>query len=123
MKTLTDITSYTDYVEKLNALFEDDTVEEIEEVEIQYPVYTEEDFWDEVYMNETDYQILVNLLKNKKNIILQGAPGVGKTFAAKRLAYSMMGVKDSSRVTMVQLIIKRKGPDEGSSFFFCFWRI
>ena len=102
MKTLTDITSYTDYVEKLNALFEDDTVEEIEEVEIQYPVYTEEDFWDEVYMNETDYQILVNLLKNKKNIILQGAPGVGKTFAAKRLAYSMMGVKDSSRVTMVQ---------------------
>ena len=102
MKTLTDITSYTDYVEKLNALFEDYTVEEIEEVEIQYPVYTEEDFWDEVYMNETDYQILVNLLKNKKNIILQGAPGVGKTFAAKRLAYSMMGVKDSSRVTMVQ---------------------
>ena len=102
MKTLTDITSYTDYVEKLNALFEDDTVEEVEEIEIQYPVYTEEDFLDEVYMNKSDYQILVNLLKNKKNIILQGAPGVGKTFAAKRLAYSMMGVKDSSRVMMVQ---------------------
>ena len=33
---------------------------------------------------------------------MQGAPGVGKTFAAKRLAYSMMGVKDSSRVMMVQ---------------------
>lgn len=102
MKTLTDITSYTDYVEKLNALFENDAREDTEEVEIQYPAYTEEDFLDEVYMSEADYQILVNLLRNKKNIILQGAPGVGKTFAAKRLAYSMMGVKDSSRVMMVQ---------------------
>ena len=102
MKTLTDITSYTDYVEKLNALFEDEAAEEIEEVEVQYPVYTAEDFLDEVYMSESNYHVLVNLLKNKKNVIMQGAPGVGKTFAAKRLAYSMMGVKDSSRVMMVQ---------------------
>ena len=29
-------------------------------------------------------------------------PGVGKTYAAKRLAYSMMGVKDVERVMMVQ---------------------
>lgn len=35
-------------------------------------------------------------------IPVQGAPGVGKTFAAKRLAYSMMGVKDAERVMMVQ---------------------
>ena len=42
------------------------------------------------------------MLENKKNIIVQGAPGVGKTFMAKRLAYSMMGLKDSSRVMMVQ---------------------
>ena len=32
MKTLTDITSYTDYVEKLNALFEDESAEDVEEV-------------------------------------------------------------------------------------------
>ena len=102
MKTLTDITSYTDYVEKLNALFADETVEVPEEMEIHYPVYTANDFLNEVYMSETNYQLLVNLLKNKKNIIMQGAPGVGKTFAAKRLAYSMMGVKDPNRVMMVQ---------------------
>ncbi len=102
MKTLTDITSYTDYVEKLNALFADETVEGPEEIEIHYPVYTANDFLNEVYMSETNYQLLVNLLKNKKNIIMQGAPGVGKTFAAKRLAYSMMGVKDPNRVMMVQ---------------------
>lgn len=102
MKTLTDITSYTDYVEKLNALFADETVEGPEEIEIHYPVYTANDFLNEVYMSETNYQLLVNLLKNKKNIIMQGAPGVGKTFAAKRLAYSMIGVKDPNRVMMVQ---------------------
>ena len=35
-------------------------------------------------------------------MILQGAPGVGKTFTAKRLAYVMMGMKDTGRVGMVQ---------------------
>lgn len=102
MKTLTDVTPYTDYVERLNALFEDGDIEGTEEIELDYPVYKADDFLGEVYMNEANYQTLINLLKHKKNIILQGAPGVGKTFAAKRLAYSMMGVKDSSRVMMVQ---------------------
>lgn len=102
MKTLTDITSYTDYVEKLNALFEDDSTEDIEEVSKNYPVYTEDDFLDEVFMPADEYSRLVGILKVKKNIILQGAPGVGKTFAAKRLAYSVMGVKDIDRVMMVQ---------------------
>ena len=64
--------------------------------------YTKEDFLNEVYMNEDRYNMLVSVLKNKKNIILQGAPGVGKTFAAKRLAYSIMGEKDESRVEFVQ---------------------
>ena len=102
MKTLTDITSYTDYVEKLNALFEDESAEDVEEVSKNYPVYTEDDFLDEVFMAEEEYSKLVGILKAKKNVILQGAPGVGKTFAAKRLAYSVMGVKDIDRVMMVQ---------------------
>lgn len=64
--------------------------------------YTKDDFLDEVYMSEGRYNSLVAVLRNKKNIILQGAPGVGKTFAAKRLAYSMMGEKDESRIEFVQ---------------------
>ena len=102
MKTLTDITQYTDYVEKLNALFESDVVDDVEEQEKEYPVYDAEQFLNEVYMDETSYNTLVSLVQTKKNVILQGAPGVGKTFAAKRLAYSMMGVKDPNRVMMVQ---------------------
>ena len=102
MKTLTDITSYTDYVEKLNALFESDEVDDVEAEEVSYPSYSKEKFLDEVFMDEASYNTLVGLVLNKKNVILQGAPGVGKTFAAKRLAYSIMEVKDPHRVMMVQ---------------------
>ena len=102
MKTLTDITSYTDYVEKLNSLFEDETEEDAEDVEKTYPPYTKEDFLSEVFMPEEEYDKLSGILRIKKNIILQGSPGVGKTFVAKRIAFSMMGVKDVERVMMVQ---------------------
>ena len=99
-KTLTDITAYTEYVAKLNALFEDD-IDNLKE-EKNYPLYDIDKFLEEVYMDEASYHTLVNLVRNKKNVILQGAPGVGKTYLAKRLAYSMMGVKDRERVDMVQ---------------------
>ena len=64
--------------------------------------YSKQNFLQEVFMTETRYDHLVGVLRNKKNIILQGAPGVGKTFAARRLAWSMMGEKDDSRVEFVQ---------------------
>lgn len=106
MKTLTDMTAYTGIVDSLNDLFADESGTEDEpetvEPEITYPAYTPEDFLSDVFMNSEDYTTLVQLLRKKKNVILQGAPGVGKTYAAKRLAYSMMGVKDQERVAMVQ---------------------
>ena len=64
--------------------------------------YTKSDFLGEVFMTEKAYESLVGVLRNKKNIILQGAPGVGKTFAARRLAWSMMGEMDDSRIEFVQ---------------------
>ena len=102
MKTLTDITSFTDYVDKLQSLFESDEVNDVEPEEATYRSYGKDKFLEEVYMDETNYNTLVGLVQKKKNVILQGAPGVGKTFVAKRLAYSIMGVKDPNRVMMVQ---------------------
>lgn len=64
--------------------------------------YTKENFLKDVYMSEEKYDRLVAVLKRKKNIILQGAPGVGKTFAAKRLAYSMMGNEKKENVEFIQ---------------------
>ena len=68
----------------------------------EYVDYSPDDFLDEVYINEEDYSTLRELIINKKNIIIQGAPGVGKTFMAKRLAYSLIGQKDPTRVMMIQ---------------------
>lgn len=67
-----------------------------------YEPYDKEKFLSEVYMTQERYDTLVHLLDNKMNVILQGAPGVGKTFTAKRLAYSIMGEKDDSRIEFVQ---------------------
>ncbi len=73
-----------------------------QEVDNEMETYTKEDFLNQVYMSEENYNSLITVLKYKKNIILQGAPGVGKTYSAKRLAYSMMGEKDDSRIEFVQ---------------------
>ncbi len=64
--------------------------------------YDKKKFLDEVFVSFDDYDQLKSLLLRKKNLILQGAPGVGKTFAAKRLAYALMGEKDDNRVVQVQ---------------------
>lgn len=86
------------YDQILEIIREDNPFPEVKQVE----EYSRERFLEEVYMEPSDYDDLVRLLKVKKNIILQGAPGVGKTFAAKRLAYSILGRKDDNRIEMVQ---------------------
>lgn len=65
-------------------------------------IYTRESFLAEVFVGPEDLEQMLGLLRRKKNLILQGAPGTGKTFAAKRLAYALMGQTDDSRVEVVQ---------------------
>jgi len=69
---------------------------------VEYPDYTIEDATNDVFLSQSEFTNVVDNLKRKKNIILQGPPGVGKTYIAKRLAYLLMGKKDDSRVQMVQ---------------------
>lgn len=102
-KALTDMTNHTDFVSEVAALFADDTADGVEDAPtVEHPAYGKDGFLAEAYMGEKSYDTLVGVLRTKKNVILQGAPGVGKTFVAKRLAYSLMGVKDPDRVMMVQ---------------------
>lgn len=45
---------------------------------------------------------ILEALRTKKNVILQGPPGVGKTFFSTRLAFALMGSKSPERLRMVQ---------------------
>lgn len=64
--------------------------------------YDKENFLKEVFISEEKYDSITSMLDKKKNIILEGAPGVGKTFMAKRLAYSLIGRQDDSRIEFIQ---------------------
>ena len=66
------------------------------------PPYNKGKFLEEVFMSEEKYDKLAAVLLNKKNIILQGAPGVGKTFSAKRLAYSLISAVNEDAIEFVQ---------------------
>lgn len=81
-----------DVIRELNPILKKSTAEP----------YSKEDFLSEVYISESELSNLTSVLRNKKNIILQGAPGVGKTFSARRLAYFLMGEKSTNRVALVQ---------------------
>lgn len=76
--------------------------EEVPDEDTDTTEYTKKDFLEEVFISEAKYDELYAVLMRKQNIILQGAPGVGKTFAAKRLAYSIMGAKNDDHIQFVQ---------------------
>ena len=69
---------------------------------VSAPAYGLQDAMADLFMPEEQVTLCRDLLHRKKNIVLQGAPGTGKTFVAKRLAYLLMGCRDDSRVQMVQ---------------------
>lgn len=96
--------TYNEYEEVMRLIRKEnpEPIEEEDEQVEEYAPYTDKDFLKEVYMDEQQLQTMKSLLLRKKNLILQGAPGVGKTYAAKRLSYALMGEKDVSRVDIIQ---------------------
>jgi MoxR-like ATPase len=54
----------------------------------------------DLFIDADEFAVLANKLRREKNLILQGPPGVGKTFIAKRLAAEVAGAEQ--RVRWVQ---------------------
>lgn len=74
----------------------------IEEIEDDGLIYNKSNFLRDTFISEQDYNKICDLLSLKKNIILQGAPGVGKSYAAKKLVYSLIGTKSDDKILSVQ---------------------
>jgi hypothetical protein len=64
--------------------------------------YTLEDALEELFLESAQAQSILRLWSARKNIILQGPPGVGKSFAAQKLAFALIGAEDRSRFGFVQ---------------------
>ena len=64
--------------------------------------YPPEEALKDLFVSAEDFDHIIGALERKKNVVLEGPPGVGKTFVAKRLAYRMIGYKAPEKVCMVQ---------------------
>ncbi|MCY4144419.1 MAG: AAA family ATPase [Gammaproteobacteria bacterium] len=93
VKTLTRFTSYKswlrDLFEKIDGKGEPDP-------------YTIERALDALFLEPTQFQRIVDSIELRKNLILQGPPGVGKTFIARRIAWCVIKQKMSESIEMVQ---------------------
>ena len=86
----------------LSAAEFDAIMELAEEQQANIVPYSIEQASAELFMSRAKIEEALGQLKRKLNIVLQGPPGVGKTFAARRLAHLLLGGKDASRVEIVQ---------------------
>lgn len=64
--------------------------------------FTVDDALRDLFMEKGEFERILSVWRGKKNLVLQGAPGVGKSFVARRMAYALMGYKDDRRVENVQ---------------------
>jgi MoxR-like ATPase len=91
VSTLTHVTQYKGYFDKLVSLIN----------QVNHP-YSIEEALNSLYISREDFENIISALEYKKNVILQGPPGVGKTFFAKRIAYSLIGYKKENNIETVQ---------------------
>lgn len=99
-KTLTDFSDYTRWLYMAIHLMQGEEPEaDDRETSDGYPP---EQATADVFLEPSRFSDIVDLLGRKMNVILEGAPGVGKTFIARRVAYRLLDAEDPGRVRVVQ---------------------
>ena len=99
-KTLTDVTAYQDLITYVRDQYVESHLTSTPSP-LRAP-YSIEQALDVLFMPRLLLESILGALQRKKNVILQGPPGVGKTFAARHIAFTLLGEIDPSRIEMVQ---------------------
>lgn len=100
-KTLTDVTPYQDFIQYV--------LRRANELTAAAPLqpalrsYSSEEALEGLFIEPETFSSWIDALGRKKNVILEGAPGVGKTFVARRLADAFVGAQGSDRTLTIQL--------------------
>lgn len=89
---------YQEYCQGLNEESEQDD----EDVKEEYSPYDLSDLLEDTFQTRANIERIQGIWNKKQNMILQGAPGTGKSFIARRLAYALIGAKRTSNVEFVQ---------------------
>jgi hypothetical protein len=100
-KTLTEIGRYPGLVADIHRALGLDAADPDPEP-VATPSYRLDDAAADLFLSRARIEEALDLLVYKKNLVLQGPPGVGKTFVAQRLAYLLLGDKDPDRIAQVQ---------------------
>lgn len=96
-KTLTEVTAFGGFREFVE---EQITVEGPEQG--PPPPYGVDDVMRDAFLSREIVERILASLMRRKNVILQGPPGVGKSFLARRLAYALVGAEAPDNVQTVQ---------------------
>ena len=100
VKTLTEFSGYTRWLKFAFGLMAGDDSPSPPEPELVQ--YTLQEAMEGLFLPKEEFNHIMESLERKKNVVLEGPPGVGKTFIAKRLAYCVIGYKVPDRVRMIQ---------------------
>lgn len=107
VKTLTEVTRYRRFRAFIESVLGKDSHEGpldenlTEDIEIAEP-FELDDALSDLFLDRNEILQILARLRRKKNLILTGPPGVGKSYAARRLAWLLIGEQSAERVQTVQ---------------------